>query len=67
MCEALCLLLEESKMLGGGVGVMPPCPGVRGYLCFLALPHVVSVVRRYRVCSPDKGVLFQAVEDTEVY
>lgn len=27
MCEALCLLLEESKMLGGGMGGCPPALG----------------------------------------
>lgn len=41
----------------GGWGEMFPCPGLRGCLCFLGLPHMVSVVRRNHICSPDKGLL----------
>lgn len=65
--HCFCSCWKSPKGWGEGWGETFPCPGVRGCLCFLALPHVVSVVRRNYVCSPDKGVLCWAVEDTEVY
>lgn len=52
---------------GGRLGEMFPCLGARACLCFLGLPRVVSVVRRKRIYSPDKGVLCWAVEDSKVY